>query len=264
MRALRGLALLLVIVTAGTTLWAKDIDHQRGIEVRGGFGMYLDMGDPNTFVKDFYRIPTNYSQTEYTESQGAFGGGFSLLYKSKPYFAWHFGVNFLSTDSATAQAQNASNQVEATRVFVKTVELFVTANYYWHLTPRFNLELGAGPTFYLASMDREISSNSQQDYGDSFYGAHGRSFGFKGDLGLEFFLSKAVSFKLGGGYRVAPVTRFKYIRETVEGSGTISSGEIAYWNNSFDTFEADFSGGFVDLGLRVYFDPATPWNKYGE
>ena len=263
MRALRGLTFLLLIFALGTTLWAKDFDHRRGLEVRGGYGMYLDMADPNTFVKNFTG-PSNYSQTEYSESQGALGGGFSLLYKSKPYLAWHIGINFLGTDSATAEAENAGNQVEATRVLVKTVELFCTANYYWNITPRFNLELGAGPTFYLASLDREISVNSQDSYGESFYGAHGRSFGFKGDLGLEFFLSSAVALKLGGGFRWAPVTRFKYYREVVTSDGTRNEGQIAYWNDTFDTFEADFSGAFLDLGLRVYFDPAAPWNEHGE
>jgi hypothetical protein len=263
MRALKGLTLLFLIGALCLPAWGKDIDHQRGIEVRGGYNMYLDMADPNTFAENFTGIQ-DYSQTEFNKSEGAISGGLTLLYKSEPYFAWHIGFNFLSTDSATARAANAASQVEATRVFVKTVELFFSGNYYWNITPRFNLELGAGPSFYLSSMDREVSSASQDVYGESFYGAHGRAFGFKGDLGMEFFLSQAVSLKLAGGFRWAPVTRFKFFREIVIENGTVNQGEIAYWPDSFDTFEADFSGAFVDLGLRVYFDPAAPWNKYGE
>jgi len=263
MRSLTWLTCLGLLSITFVAAQARDIDHQRGIEVRGGYGLYMDMADPNTFAENFTGA-SGYSQSEYNKSNGALSGGLSLLYKSEPYFGWHIGLNFLSTDSATAKAQNTSGQTESARVLVNTVELFLTANYYWNITPRFNLELGAGPSFYLSSMDREVTASSQSAYGESFYGAHGRSFGFKGDLGLEFFLSKVVSFKLGGGFRWAPVTRFKYFRELVGPAGKYNQGEIAYWPNGFNTFEADFSGAFLDAGLRIYFDPAAPWNKYGE
>lgn len=221
------------------------------------------MSDPNTFAKNF---ANGYSNSEYSESKGAFSGGLSLLYKTEPYFAWHVGFNFLSTDSATAKGVNVNGQDESAHVFVNAVELFMSANYYWNLTPRFNLELGAGPSFYLSSLDREVSTTAQPVYGESFYGADGRAFGFKGDLGLEFFLSSAVSLKLGGGFRWASVTRFKYFRELIDSQTgeKYNQGEIAYWPSSFDSFEADFSGGYAELGLRVYFDPATSWKKYGE
>ncbi len=264
MRASQWLACFVVLsVTVLTAQSGPKIDHQRGIEIRGGYGMYLNMTDPNTFVKGFTG-PSGYSQKEYTESEGSFMGGITLLYKTQPYFAWHIGLNVLGTDSATATAVNAANETQTARVFTNAVEIFLTANYYWHITPRFNLELGAGPAFYLSSLDREVSTQSQAVYGESFYGANGRSFGFTGELGAEFFLSSAVSLKLGGGFRWAPVTRYKFFREVVGQTGNYKVGEIAYWQNTFDTFEADFSGAYLNAGLRVYFDPAAPWNKYGE
>jgi len=87
----------------------------------------------------------------YDESTGAIAGGVSLLYKSKNYFGWHIGLNVLGTDEATATALDANNQVQAVRTYMNAVEIFLTGNYYWHLSPRFNLHIGAGPTFYFAS-----------------------------------------------------------------------------------------------------------------
>ncbi len=249
--------LIICLVAVGLlnhTVWSRDFDHQYGIEVRGGYSLYLDNADPNSLVQGFTG-GTGYTQQEYTESLGAFGGGFSLLLKSEPYFGWHIGLNVLATDSATATAVNG-NQTQMAQVFVNSVELFFTANYYWHITPRFNLQFGAGPAFYLSSMDRVTPEGSDATYGETFYGAHGRSFGFKGDAGMEFFLSSAVAFKLGAGFRWAPVNRFKYFKE----SGTITEGQIAYWKTgSFDTFEANFSGAYIDVGLRFYFDPVSYW-----
>ncbi len=263
MRALKWVVCLSFILATCALARDSQIEHQRGVELRGGYGLYLKMGDPNNFAQDFTGT-SGYSQKEYTESQGTFLGGISFLYKTQPYFSWHVGLNVLGTDSATALAQNAAGQQQQARIFMNTVELSLTANYYWNLTPRFNLEFGAGPAFYLSSLDREVSSEAQSVYGESFYGAHGRSFGFTGNLGAELFLNDALSLKLGGGFRWAPVTRFKYFRELVGPEGSYNQGQIAYWANSFDTFEADFSGAFVDLGLRIYFDPAAPWNQYGD
>lgn len=266
MRFSTGLICLSIVVSfcAFQTARSGDIDHQRGIELRGGYGMYLNNSDPNTFVKDLTVLP-GYSQTEYTESKGAFSGGMSLLYKTRSYFTWHIGFNVIANDSATASGVNSSNQAQSARIFMNTVELFFTANYYWNLSPRFNLEFGAGPAFYLSSLDFEYNGTYQGYSGESisFYGAHGRSFGFTGSLGAEFFLSEVLSLKVGGGFRWAPVSRFKYFREVSTPEGKETIGEIAYWPGTFNTFETDFSGAFLDVSLRVYFDPAAPWNKYG-
>ncbi|MFH1862023.1 MAG: hypothetical protein ABH878_04345 [bacterium] len=240
----------------------KDkIPHQRGIELRGGYSMYLDMTDPNQFNKDFTGT-TGYSQKEYSESAGTLGGGISLLYKTADYFCWHIGLNVLATDSATATAVNALNETQVSKIYVNATEIFLTVNYYLNVTPRFNLQIGAGPAFYLASMDKSIPSVAESVYGTAFYDAHGRSFGFLGTAGLEFFLSNAISLKFGGGFRWAPISRFKYFVEYSSPTGNYKEGEIAYWHNSWDTFEADFSGGFAEIGLRVYFEPATQWKKY--
>jgi len=252
---------LIIVLCAYHSAQGGEIKHQRGIELRGGYGLYLDMSDPNNFAEDFTGT-SGYLQSEFSESLGSFSGGFSLLYKTRPYFGWHIGLNILSTDSATATAVQGS-QVQTARVFMNAVEIFVTANYYWNLSPRINIHLGAGPAFYLSTLDREVTTETQSVYGESFYGAHGRTFGFTGGLGCEFFLSSAVSLKVGGGFRLAPISRFKYFRELVGPEGKYDQGEIAYWQGTFDTFEADFSGAFVDIGLRIYFEPAAPWNEHG-
>ncbi len=264
MRAFKWLLCLSFIVATGLTALASELEHQYGIEFRGSRSLYMNMKDPNDYVKTF-PWSQGFQSSEYNESSGAFGGGLSILYKSRPYFAWHVGLNVIGTDSATASA-SAGTQVQQARVFTRAVELFFTANYYWNLSPRFNLEFGAGPAFYLASMDREKPATSSSV--TSFYGAHGRAFGFVGTLGAEFFLSKGISLKAGGGFRLAHVARFKYIEETTTTSGTTQIGKIAYWNNpdgttSFNTFEADYTGAFVEAGLRIYFEPKGDWG-HGE
>ncbi|MFH1735427.1 MAG: hypothetical protein ABIE92_12015, partial [bacterium] len=112
--------------------------------------------------------------------------------------------------------------------------------------------------FYLASLDREALGGSDAVYGESFYSAHGRTFGFLGNISAEFFLSDAISLKLGGGYRFALLDRFKYNVEYPDPEQpfvTIKKGTVAYWADSYDSFGVDFSGAFVELGLRIYFEP---------
>ena len=268
MRTLKWSVCLSLILVMSSCPIARggEIQHQYGIELRGGYGLYLNNTDPNTFAKDFEGNSTaGYSQKEYAESVGGITGGISLLYKTRDYFAWHIGLNVLGSDSATATASMANSPDQTGRVFMNTVEIFLTANYYWHLSPRFNLQFGAGPAFYLASLDREVSSAAEPIYGESFYGAHGRSFGFTGAVGAELFLSNALSVKLGGGFRWAPVDRFKYFVEVIDPEDpniTFEKGEIAYWEGTFDTFEVDFSGLFAEIGFRIYFEPAAKWKKY--
>ncbi len=266
MRAIKWIICLslTVIFLIGSSGFSKDLERQYGIELRGGFGLYLDNADPNSFVKNFQGTQ-GYSQKEYTESQGSLTGGFSLLYKSRPYFAWHVGLNVLATDSATAVATHPTNDDQMGRIYFRTVEIFVSPTFYWNISPRFNLQAGAGPAFYLASLDRENLGGADVVYGDSFYGAHGRSFGFRGELGAELFLSKAVSLRLGGGFRWAQVNRFKYYTEfndPEQPNITLKKGVLAYWPGTYDTFEVDFSGVFAEVGLRIYFEPAAKWKQY--
>jgi len=249
-----SIALIICVASIAT---AGDVPHKYGIEFRGGYNLYMDNADPNNYVSGFTGT-TGYTQTEYTESEGALSGGISLLYKTHDFFSWHIGMNVIGTDSATAIAGQSGSANQMARVYMRTVEIFFTANYYWNLSPRFNLQFGAGPSFYLASLDREALGGSEVVYGDSFYSAHGRTFGFLGTLGAEFFLSDAISLRLGGGYRFALVDRFKYTQElssTETAYATIQKGQIAYWPDSFDTFEVDFSGAFAEFGLRIYFEP---------
>jgi len=262
MRAPMWLLCLGLMMLTGLTALASDFEHQYGVELRGSRSMYMNMKDPNDYVKGF-PWSQGLLSNEYTKSSGSFGGGISVLYKSRPYFAWHVGLNVLGTDSATAKAESGNQTLKA-RALTSAVELFFTANYYWNITPRLNLEFGAGPAFYLASMDRENPNINYNNVSTPFYGAHGRAFGFVGTLGCEFFLSKAVALKLGGGFRAAHVSRFKYIEEIVQTDGSTQVGRIAYWNNSdgslsFNTFEADFSGPFIEGGFRFYFEPKGEW-----
>jgi hypothetical protein len=264
MRAIKWLLCFAVIITTGLTAFATEIEHKYGIEFRGARSMYLNMKDPNDYVKGFAWSP-GYASNGYDKSVGSFGGGISVLYKSRPWFAWHIGMNVLGKDSASASA-SSGNLTQNARVFTSAVELFFTANYYWNITPRFNLEFGAGPAFYLASMDREkpaaINSVTQ------FFGAHGRSFGAVGTANLELFLSKGISLKAGGGFRFAHIARFKYYEENPTLQGSTQIGKIAYWDSptglsSYNTFEADFTGLFAEVGFRIYFEPKGDWG-HGE
>jgi hypothetical protein len=271
MRALISLVCItLILIICTTTLaLAGDIPHQYGIELRGGYGLYLNNIDPDTYVEKFQGLTANgYSQKEFTESSGALSGGISLLYKSEEYLGWHIGLNVIGTDSATALATSAQypNQDQQGRVYYNATELFMMVHYYWNLSPRFNFQFGAGPAFYFASLDLE-ALGAEQQYGESFYGAHGRNFGFRGSIGAEFFLSNVIALNASGGLRWAPIDRFKYFIEVqsgLEGEANIDykKAQIAYWPNSYDTFEIDLTGVFLEVGLRFYFDPLAKWKQY--
>lgn len=269
MGALKWMVALSFVLSfsAGVLAQGEDIEHQYGIELRGGYGLYLNNSDPNSFAENFssYLGTSGYSVKEYSESVGAFAGGISLLYKSKDYFGWHIGLNVFGSDSATATAVNAANQERAGRVFMNATEIFVTGNYYLNITPRFNIHFGGGPAFYFANLDLELTDISGAISSDSFYGAHGRSFGFTGGAGAELFLTKALALKVGGGFRWAPVNRFKYFIEVTDPENPnydFRKGEIAYWPGTWNTFEVDFSGVFAEVALRIYFDPVAQWKQY--
>ncbi|RJP74072.1 MAG: hypothetical protein C4524_13645 [Candidatus Zixiibacteriota bacterium] len=260
---------IIIMLLAGGAAQSEDFPHKRGVELRGSYSLYMNDSDPNAFVQSFAGTA---AQSSFTETSGALGGGISFLMKSAPYFSWHVGLNVMGQDSATAEGLGMNGQDVSARVFINTVELFLTANYYWLIAPRFNLQFGAGPAFYMSSLDREVTGTylGQSGSSMSFFGAHGRSFGFLGDVGAEFFLTPAISLRAGGGYRFAPVSRFKYFREISTTEGRSNEGLIAYWpsadpnNPTYNTFEADFSGPFAMVGLRVYFEPAADWNPYDE
>ncbi len=261
-----GLTSILTICAVSLAV-AGDIEHQYGIEFRGGYGLYMNNVDPDSYVEKFEGITaTGYSQKEFTESTGALAGGISFLYKTEDYIGWSVGFNVFGTDSATATATNPDPALgdQYGRVYFQATELYFAAHYYWNIASRFNIHIGGGPAFYMASLDLEALGGADVQYGNSIYGAHGRSFGFKGSAGAELFLSDAISLKIAGGFRYAPIDRFKYfieVQDSEDPNIDYKKGEIAYWPNTYDSFEVDLSGVFVEVGLRIYFDPVANWKS---
>jgi hypothetical protein len=97
------------------------------------------------------------------------------------------------------------------------------------------------------SMDRSDTG------GASFSDATGRAFGFRAGLGLEWMFKPMYGLHGSVGYRYAKISEISY----EDGSG---AERIVYWVEAAQRrLQLDYSGPFVELGLRVYYEPATDW-----
>jgi hypothetical protein len=215
---------------------AKDIPNQYGLEFRAGFSHYF-MDDPNDFV-DAY--PTNYN---ITTTMGAPMLGISLLYKTHHNFGWNLGYNYIMKSSTKAEGP------ESVEFKIRGHELLVMGAFYWEVMSNLTLITGLGLDGFFGWLDRE------DEAGTGFNDATGRSLGFLANLGVEYPLKEKLGLKLGAGYRSAMVDNVAY-RDSQDREHTV------YYGNR--PMELDFSGFYGQLGVCIYFDPATDWNKYGD
>ncbi len=218
-------------------LAADKIYHQRGLEFRAGFSHQF-MNDPNDFV-DAYEYLAGY---DVTTTIGSPMLGLSLLYKTFPNFGWNLGYNYIMT--STYKVESAAETVE---LKMRGHELFVMGCYFKPIMTDWELMLGLGVNGFFGWMDQENSE------GAGFVDASGRSLGFLVNAGLELPLKEMLGLSFGLGYRNALVDEIAY-RDASDQEHTV------FFENR--PMELNFSGLYGQIGLRVYFDPATDWKKY--
>jgi len=231
---------VLVLALALPAALGGNIHHQRGLELRGGMALYLMMDDPTDWAQQFYG-----STSEDMNLAPKFG--LSILYKSHRNFVWNIGYNHLFTAKTAFGGGLYEEVMDANEIFV------VPAFIFWP-EERLNFSLGAGPALMMASLDR--NSPMAGSLGE-FYGASGRNIGILALANVEFGLSESLALKAGGGFRSVIVDDIEF---TQFAGGTEYNYQVMWTtdtagNESTRSYELDFTGLFIEFGLRWYFIP---------
>jgi hypothetical protein len=235
---------------------AMDLPHKYGVELQlgGGFHALTDVND---------YVPAN-QLAAYTPAEELMIGaqfGFGLLYRQEAMFGWQFGYNrFMSlVDSKFRIADNALPTSWAEQTLSGS-ELYAMATWFW---PWDNLELslGVGPAIYTASLDRSVDvfTSGSHITSASFSDANGKSFGLVGALGLELPLKETLGLNVQLGGRWGKVERLNY-----KDPNNPDQEQPVYLSSASGSYlPVDYSGAFVKVGLRAYFQPASGWRTPG-
>jgi len=219
----------LMIQTSGAL--ADRIPNQRGLEFRAGFSHYF-MDDPRNDVESYQTATT---------TPGAPMLGLSLLYKTHPNFGWNIGYNYIMSSSLKGESSTGTVEYK-----LRGHELFAMGCYYMRFWTDWSLQFGLGVNGFMGSTDRDQVSGGYRD-------ASGRSLGFLANIALEVPLKEHLGLKLGAGYRRALIDEIAY-RDASDQQHTVFYGNRP--------LELDFSGFYGQLGLAVYFQPATHFKTY--
>ncbi len=218
----------------------EPLPHKYGVQLSGAFAMY-SMTDANDFMANGW---SGISMDE--EASNGIGFGFALLYRSHEHFRWTFGYNHLGQDRAYG-TWSTNGEAE---LLVSAGEFSMLGAYLFPITDWFDMNLTAGPAIINAHADLAATS------GQRFSDASGRTFGFIGGVGADLNLFERWAVHFLAGYRMGAVPKLSYTSIT-------GAEEIIYWPQTGNRkLEADYSGMFVELGLRLYFKPATNWVEF--
>jgi len=237
--------------------------HMYGVELQLGGG-YHSLADLNAYTPDASFAGVT---PELQVNVGAqFGVG--ILYRQMYGFGWQFGYSrFISAMDSKYRVAVNRGQVSWAEQTVSGSELYALATWYW---PSFwqqkwwwpfkEVSFGVGPAFYGATLDRSIDiaqvGGSHLTSG-SFSDATGRSLGFLGTLGVEIPLKEYVGLSIQVGGRLAQVGKLTY-KDASDRDVTV------LLNTASNTaLPVDWSGAFVKVSLRGYFEPASDWRNPG-
>ncbi len=226
--------IVLLLCVNSNAAQAQDDWRKYGIEFRGGFSLY-QISDTRD-VMDYYE---SRASAAVTQNYAGPSGGFSLLWRQEKHFQWNIGYNSLLNFESEAQWNDTTLTLSS-----RASEFFVLGNFVFLPTENLRAYIGGGVNFLAAKQDiRWVPGNSVFD-------GSGRTFGLLANGAIELFLGRRVGLCLGGGYRMANVTKMK----DVDFSGVTANLAHPLVNRAW---EADFSGPYATVGLRVYFDPLT-------
>ena len=226
----------------------EELNHKYGIQVHGTAGLFA-FDD----INDYYRFSTSPTYSSVTEADMGFGGGSALLYRSSERFRWHFGYNWLGQEQAEASFFDEG----VTKVNQQTMtggEFYVSGHYLIPLSSDdFHLFVGLGVSIVSATLDRSSALTS------GIYNANGRALGGRAIVGAELMLTEKFGLTLAAGYRAANVGELQYEDRTAVDEDGEPIKQTLFWGAGNRKIGADFSGPFVQGGIRYYFPPATDW-----
>jgi len=257
--ALAAVISLLTILPAASNA-AGGLTNKYGLELQLGGG-YHSLSDLNSYVP----APSFAGLDPAQKINAGAQFGLGILYRQQYNFGWQFGyTRFVSMADSKFRVSDGRFPESWAEQTISGSEFSALATWYW---PSFwqakwwwpfkEVCLGIGPALYNASMDRSI--DIAQDGGShltsgSFSDASGRSLGFLGVLGVEFWLKNlGLSLQVGGRY--AKVEKLVY-KDSSDRDVTVLLNSA-----SNATLPVDYSGFFLRFGLRGYWAPSGDWRN---
>lgn len=237
-----------------------------GIELTVGSG-YSVMENVNNFIPDAGFINPLYMGSDEDDINISTQLGIGFSYRSKNDFGWTFGFNRLTAgipavleqkfrrNAFFPESQGAESWAEQT---VAGTEIYFTPSWYWDWNNK-DVSFNIGPAIYRAKLDRSIaivqSSGSGANPAGSFNDATGTSLGLLISAGLDIPMKESYFLTIKGGARLANVGKLTFDdNQDVE--------QTVWLNNSSNaTLAVDFSGVFLSVGVRAYFQPSSDWRS---
>ncbi len=266
MRKLVGVLAIIFLVTLLTPnlvlAWQFQHPKKYGVVFTLG-GSYLNMGDVNDYIPDQGFI--DWAGSDEDDIQIGTQFGFGIAYRQEENFGWLFGYNMLASgvpvvfeqqyrrNAFFPTAGGAESWVEQK---ISGSEFYIMPTWYWGWGTK-EIFFSIGPALYNAKMDRTISITRNAGAGannaGSFSDASGSAVGGQIALGLELPISDHNYLDILVGGRLGNIGELTY--EDNQGI------ENKVWLNSASnaTFGVDFSGFFLNLALRMHFQPETDW-----
>lgn len=215
-RSLAVLCLLLfpLVIVLPNAAYGSNISFS--LKLFGGLN-YLSGGDFNTGLqglndyegRNFWYFGLSHTGGEYNPVHLGVHFGGDLIIQITPALGLGIGAGYLQGKRESLITYGPVTAGDETTARVSAVPLRLGIYYALPMGNRFNINLNAGLSYYLAKMSYDLRS-----YGGTFWTlytveADGGGLGFQGGLGLEFKVASAVSFFLEGQGRYANLGGFE-------------------------------------------------------
>ena len=219
---------------------AADIEKKYGVELRGGFGT-ITMDDVNNLADTLWGS----GLTTATKPSGTPLYGVSILYRSHPEFLWEIGYNAFPL--ASWESKNRATGRVA-RMDISGSEIYILPTYVWGKPNGLTLGIGAGPDLSFAVASRSGHTTDALNFSN----ANGRTVGGMVKAFVELAMGKHNGVIVSAGYRNHYIDR---IRKEADSGG---NREAIVIPNTTQYLPVDYSGAFVQIGWRFYYEP-KPW-----
>jgi hypothetical protein len=236
------------------------------------FGLELQLGGGYSLLKDVNDYAPSDLAAYSPEQEVNIGAqyGIGVLYRHMKNFGWQFAYNKFTYVQNFRISAMLSAQESWAEQSIDGGELYALATWYKSLSAddvlSGELFFGVGPGLYYATVDRSINiikGTSAPLTDGSFSGAHGKSLGLLGVVGFEMMFGEKTALAFQFGARRAVVGKLEYKDQL--------GRDLVVWEDpnlytadpqgDLAKMTVDYTGAFIKVALRQYFEPASNWRS---